>query len=260
VPRHAPPFRPSWSALLLALLVLVLPGPAQAEEQPLVYQLLANDRAIGSRRVTIKYLPTPTGEIRLLEAWTTFVLPIAKGTLRYEQRLGARLGGDRSFASSMATNEHVREVQVHQAVDARWSVSTADTEGAKSWDLDPDAVDLVTPELFDPERALSTLQGSTTMKLMSAETGGILAGSIEALGPATLQIGAAEVEVQRYRFSPPEGVMTLAFSQDGWLVAYDYQVLGILVGARLEKLPPPRTFGTALDAPITTGTVSEETL
>ncbi len=245
----------------LATLVLILLSPAaQAEEQALSYRLLAQDRAVGNRTVTVKYLPTGTGELRLIEAWTSFVLPVAKGTVKYEQRLGGRCGGDRGFVASMATNGAVREVQGRQEVDGSWSVSVADADGARSWTLEPSAVDLTSAELFDQERALRTLGSTSSLKLLSTETGSILEGPVQALGPTTMAVGPDEIEVQRYRFEPAEGTMTLAYTQDGWLVAYDYQVLGMFVGARLEKLPPQRTFGTVLDAPLTTSTVSEEAL
>lgn len=250
-----------WCLAALAALALVMACPeAQADEQPLSYQLLAQDRPVGSREVKVKYLTTSTGELRLLEAWTTFVLPIAKSALKYEQRLGARFGGDRGFVASMATNGLVREVQVRQEIDGSWSVSVASAEGAHSQQLPADAVDLVSSELFDQERALRTLQAAQTLKLLSAETGAIMEGTVVDLGPATMAVGPDQVEVQRFRFEPPDGTMTLAFSDEGWLVAYDYQVLGMLVGARLQRLPPARSFDTYIDAPLTTGTVREESL
>jgi hypothetical protein len=136
----------------------------------------------------------------------------------------------------------------------------ADADGARSWTLEPSAVDLTSAELFDQERALRTLSSVSKLKLLSTETGSILEGPVQALGPATMAVGPDEVEVLRFRFDPPEGTMTLAYTHDGWLVAYDYQVLGMFVGARLDRLPPQRTFGTVLDAPLTTSTISEESL
>ncbi len=258
-PLAAPPVR--WCLAALAALSLALASPtAQADEQPLSYQLLAQDRPIGSRDVTIKYIPTSTGELRLLEAWTSFVLPIAKGTLGYEQRLGARFGGDRGFVASMATSGKVSEVQARQDVDGTWGVTKAGVAGAHSERLPADAVDMVSSELFDRERALRTLQAVQTLRLLSAETGSLMEGPLTDLGPATMAVGPDEIEVQRFRFEPPEGAMTLAYSNEGWLVAYDYQILGLLVGARLQRLPAARSFDTVIDTPLTTGTVSEEVL
>jgi hypothetical protein len=245
----------------LAVLSLALLSPAaRADEQPLSYRLLARDRAVGSREVTLQYVTTDTGELRLLQAFTTFVLPIPKGTLSYEQRMGTRLGGDRSFVASMATNGEVREVQARQALDNTWAITAASAAGAHSRDLPGDAIDLTSAELLDPERALHTLGSLGTLRLLSAETGAILEGPVTALGPATLPVGPDEVEVQRFRFEPAEGPMTFAYSADGWLVAYDYQVMGLLVGARLDKLPPPRSFDTELQAPLIGGNISEEQL
>jgi hypothetical protein len=245
----------------IAALLLALAAPtARADEQVLRYQLLAQDRAVGSRDVTIKYVPTPTGELRLLEAWTSFVLPIPKGTFRYEQRLGARFGGDRGFVASMSLDGQVREVQARQGIDGAWAVSRASAQGAHSEALPTEAVDLVSSEIFDGQRALRALQAGAQLSLLSAETGTVLSGPVTDLGPGTMAVGPDEIEVLRYRFEPPEGTMTLAYSRDGWLIAYDYQVLGLLVGARLQKLPPPRSFDTVLDGSLTGDTIQEEAL
>ena len=257
---HRPTAANTVACCLIALFTALVSPAAQADELPLSYQLLAQDRPVGSRDVTIKYIPTDTGELRLIEAWTSFVLPIAKGALKYEQRLGARFDGDRSFVASMSTAGDVREVQARQAMDGTWSVSVASAAGAHNQQLPGDAVDLLSSELFDQQRALRTLQSVDALSLLSAETGTILSGPLTDLGPASMAVGPAEIEVQRFRFDPPDGTMTLAYSNDGWLVAYDYKVLGMLVGARLQKLPPARSFDTVLDAPLTTGTISEEAL
>ncbi len=258
-PLAAPPL--AWLLTALSVLILALAPPAAlADGQPLSYQLLCQDRAVGSRDVQIKYLPTATGELRLLEAFTSFLLPIPKGTFRYEQRLGARFGGDRSFVASMSTQGEVREVQARQELDGTWAISVASAAGAHSEQLPSEAIDLVSSELFDSERALRTLQSAATLRVLSAETGAILEGPVQDLGPSTMTVGPEEIEVQRFQFRPPEGTMTLAYSNEGWLVAYDYQVMGLMVGARLQKLPPARTFDTVLDTPITTGTIQEERL
>ncbi|MFH1466723.1 MAG: hypothetical protein ABIO70_20220 [Pseudomonadota bacterium] len=253
--------RPSPLRLLtLAAALLLVSAAARAEDQPLTYRLLSDDRPIGSRETALTYLPGPSGEIRMLKAWTTLVLPTPREAMQVKQRLGARFGGDRSFSVSLSTNGQVREIQGRQEPDGTWTISIADAQGAKTWSLESSAVDLSSPELLDPERALSTLRASDHLRLLSAETGAILEGPVEALPPRTVAVADRDLPVEVFRFSPPEGSMTLAYSQEGWLVAYDYQILGKLVGARLEKLPPPRSFDTALDAPLTGGQVLEDSL
>jgi hypothetical protein len=246
--------------LALALALLSTPLAARAEDQPLTYRLLSDDRPIGSREATLSYLPGPTGEIRMLKAWTALVLPMPKEAYQVKQRLGARFGGDRAFSVSLSAHGEVRELQGRQELDGSWTLSLADAKGAKTWNLTADAVDLSSPELLDPERALATLRASDRLRLLSAETGGILEGPVEALPPTTLPVADRNVPVELFRFSPPEGTMTLAYAQEGWLVAYDYQILGKQVGARLERLPPPRSFDTAIDAPLTGGQVREDSL
>ena len=261
-PSHGAPVPrpPHLHRFVLAGALLLAPLAARAEDQPLTYRLLSDDRPVGSREASLTYLPGPNGEIRMLKAWTTLVLPLAREAMQVKQRLGARLGGDRSFSVSLSTNGAVREIQGRQELDGSWTLSLADADGAKTWNLASDAVDLSSPELMDPERALATLRACDHLRLLSAETGGILEGPVEALPPTTLPVADRTVQVERFRFTPPEGTMTLAYAPDGWLVAYDYQLLGKLVGARLERLPPPRSFDTALDAPLTGGQVSEDSL
>jgi hypothetical protein len=251
---------PAIRRLALAAALWLVPLTARAEDQPLTYRLLSDDRPIGSREATLSYLPGPNGEIRMLKAWTTLVLPMPKEAYQVKQRLGARLDGDRSFTVSLSALDEVREIQGRQELDGTWTVSLANARGAKTWSLAADAIDLSSPELLDPERALATLRACDRLRLLSAETGGILEGPVEALAPSTLPVADQDVPVEVFRFSPPEGTMTLAYSQEGWLVAYDYQVLGKLVGARLERLPPARSFDTAIDAPLTGGQVSEDRL
>lgn len=252
--------RPPLPALAALASALLAAGAARAEDQPLTYRILSGDRPIGGRKAALTTFTGPVGEVRMLQAWTTLVLPTPREVLDIKQRLGARFGGDRSFSVSGSANGAVREVQGRQEPDGSWTLTLADAEGARTWNLAPEAVDLSSPELFDPERALATLRACDHLKLLSAETGAILEGPVQALGPATLQVGDRDVRVERYRFSPPEGGMTLAYDPEGWLVAYDYQVLGAQLGARLERMPPPRSFDTAIEAPLTGVGVSEQPL
>ncbi len=249
--------RPLPCALALAL---SLSSAAQAEDQSFTYQLTASGRAIGSRDTNIQYLAGTTGEVRLLKAWTSFVLPVAGGTLSYEQRLGARLDGDRSFTSSISLSGQVREVQARVDPEGNWTVTVVELGTAKVWNLESAAVDLTSVELFDRERALNTLQQSAELRVLSAETGAIMKGGVEDLGLQTAVVGPDTVQVQRFRWSPPEGQMLLSYTTEGLLTGYEFLVNDAPVGAQLQALPPPRNYGTAIEGPLTGGAVREEQL
>ena len=236
------------SAALCVLLTASPAAPAAiaapaAEVQTFSYTLLSDDQAVGKREAGIRYLPRGRAEVRLLESWTSFDLALPAARLSFEQRLGARFGGDRTFTSSTRVNGTVREVQARLGVDGVWSVTVTSGGEAETWTLAGDAVDLTSAELFDPERALSLLARSTTLRLLSAETGRVMTGPVATLDPSTLEVGGQRVPVQRFRWTPPEGPMVLAFAEDGYLLAYDWQAVGRLVGARMGSLPAPRTWG-----------------
>lgn len=241
-------------------LSLLLSSAAHAEDQSLTYQLTASGRAIGSRDASIQYLAGASGEVRLLKAWTAFVLPVAGGTISYEQRLGARLDGDRSFTSSISLSGQLREVQARVDLEGNWMVTVVELGSAKVWNLESAAVDLTSVELLDRERALSTLQQTASLRVLSAETGAIMEGAVENLGLQTQAVGADTVQVQRFRWSPPEGQMLLSYTTEGLLTGYEFLINGASVGAQLQALPAPRNFGTAIEGPLTGGSVREEQL
>ncbi len=254
------PLRAALGAAFVAASVLLAPPAAPAEVQPLSFTLLSDDRPVGTREAGIRYLARERGEVRLLESRTALDLAVPGVRLAFEQRLGARLGGDRGFTSSTRVNGVVREVQAHLEPDGTWAVTVTTGGEARTWVLAGDAVDLTSAELLDPDRALPLLARSDALRLLSAETGQVLAGPVVALEPSTLDVGGQAVPVQRFRWSPPEGPMVLAFGENGHLLAYDWQAAGRLVGARARSLPPPRTWGGGPEQPVVQTAVQEEGL
>ncbi|MBN1337328.1 MAG: hypothetical protein JXB39_15325 [Deltaproteobacteria bacterium] len=247
--------------IALAGTPVLAPGPALAAElQPLAYTILSDDQPVGRRDVGIRYLPQERGEVRILESWTSLELVAGGARLSFEQRLGARFGGDRGFASSTRANGVLREVQARLGVDGAWCVTVTSGGEANTWILAGDAVDLTSAELNDRERALPLLARIDTLRLLSAETGQVLDGPVTALEPDTIEIGGRPVPVQRFRWTPPEGAMVLAFDDEGTLLAYDWEALGRRVGARAGSLPPPRSWGGGPEASVVREAVEEEGL
>jgi hypothetical protein len=254
------PLLAALGAVIASALWFVAPAAQAAEVQVLSYALLSDDKPVGQRDAGIRYLPRPRGEVRLLESRTTFDLAIPGASLAFEQRLGARFGGDRGFTSSTRVNGTVREIQAHLGVDGAWTVTVTSGGEARTWILAGDAVDLTSAELLDAERALPLLAHSATLRLLSAETGQVMTGPVTALEPSTLDVDGQAVPVQRFRWAPPEGPMVLAFAEDGVLLAYDWQAAGRLVGARMGRLPAPRTWGGGPEQPVVQKAVQEEGL
>lgn len=237
---------------------LTLAAPASAETRTLTYQLLAENRSMGSREAKLNYLAGERGEIVTLQAWTELGINLGAVTYQYKQRLGGRFGGNRSFSSSMSENGKVREVQGQLDAAGNWDITIVENGGARHWVLPPDAVDITSAELLDTDRVLRTLEQVGTLRVLATESGAVLSGPVETLGLGDVTLGKQKVQVRKFRWSPPEGAMTLSFNQEGILVAYEMTVAGRPVSARLTAAPAPRTFEETFSLPLTGNPVGEE--
>jgi len=244
----------------ISLLALFVSGPVHAESQVLTWQLFYGEKSVGSREAKVLYLPSDTGEVRLLQAFTQLAVPMGAGQYKYVQRLGGRFGGARSFASSIEDNALVREVQGYLSEQGEWIVTVVEKGHAKTWSLPGDAIDMTSAEMLDPERAPRTLQSLTTLRVLATETGNVLTGPVEDLGIQERTIANQTVNVHRFKWSPAGGEMMMGYDDAGFLVEYEITVAGKRVRARLQVLPAARTFGGALDGPLTGVQVQEETL
>lgn len=256
---RAPPRRPRLLPALAALLLLA-PAAALAETQTFLYRLKAAEKPVGTRDARIVYVPSETGEVRLLQSFTKFSVPLAGTQYTYVQRLGGRFGGARSFAASIEDNGQVREVQGYLSEAGQWVVTVVEKGQSKTWYLPAEDVDLTSAELMDPDRASRVLQSATTLRVLATETGGILTGPVEDLGLQEQVVGQQAMNVHRFRWSPPGGDMVLSYDDDGYLVSYEVDVVGRRMGARLDAAPPGRTYGGALDSTLTQETVREQEL
>lgn len=244
--------------LFLALWGLAM--PAYAEDRPLQYRVSRGGDPVGTRKVSLQYLPGEEGEIRLVSAWTEILAPLPGGRYTFEQRLGGRFGGSRSFSSSLRENGRTREVQGHLSPQGEWVVTVVERGGARSWDLPQNAIDLTSLELLDPQRALRTFQDATNLRLLVTETGAVLEGPVTDLGTGELRVGDDTVQVHRFRWEPPAGAMVFAWNDEGILISSALYVGGFSFEARLQELPPPRTFDNAMEAPLVDQEVVEEEL
>lgn len=229
-------------------------------EQRLVYDLRVDGSSVGKRELTIRYLSTSAGEVRILETWTELELTVAGTKHSFKSRGSAKAGGTPGFSASIQEDGQLREVQGRQLPDRRWMVVIAEDGQVKTWYYRPSEVALTSLDLLDPRRHLLLLDQATA-GVLAAETGTVLAGAVQDLGEGSVKVGGTEVPVRRASWAPETGPMLLAWSEDGLLVSYETAILGRRVTATLTEMPAPATFGTVETPALQTGsTLSEEPL
>ncbi|MBN2800726.1 MAG: hypothetical protein JXX28_16415 [Deltaproteobacteria bacterium] len=218
-------------------LLIALAAHAAPAEQTLTWSLQVEGQPLGTRTLTVKYLPSRNGLRRVLESWTELDGRIGPLPIHYRERLTANIERDpASFLSVQETNGDTREVQARRAA-LGWMVSISEDDRARSYDIPSSQVDLSTVDLFDPESVVP-LSRFAHARVLSAETGSIFEGDVTPLEPVSVTVRGTELAVQPYRFTHEEGVGVFYYTGDGYLVRYEMRVLGYdLVGVLTE--PPP---------------------
>jgi hypothetical protein len=173
---------------------------------------------------------------RILTSWTEIDVKIGPVPFGFRQRLSAVAGeGPAAFQASIDANGAPRVVQGRKA-GGEWRLSIAENGTARQWTLGSLEVDLSTVDLVDPGSALP-LWRLEDARVLSAETGGILAGKVYWEARGEVRVGGMGVPVDRYRFESSEGVATFAYAGDGSLVRYDMRLFGRTVTGTLRDLP-----------------------
>jgi hypothetical protein len=244
--------------LPVVLFLLSLALPARAETQHLVYALQVGEQSVGHREVSIRYLSGDHGEVRLLESYTEFQVALPGQDLEFKQRLSGMGGQGRGdFACAMSQNGEAREVQVSKQPGG-WIVTLAELGRARSWELDASAFDATSLSLVDPG-ALS-LEGKSHLRILAAETGGVLEGSLSESGRRSVAVGDSVVEGVVYDWETADGSVQLVYEPGGVLLEYSMPVGVGVLRARLESMPPPRSYGDTLHTPVVEQVVGEESL
>ena len=228
------------------LLALTLGGTAHADEQTLSYRLLVNGKQVGTRELTIRYLPAEEvggPETRLLKSVMELDGAAVGVPVNLKIRASAHFGGGtEGFVATVARNGKTWQVQADQAADGSWEVRKREGADLSNWSLRRSEVDLSSLGFMDPERH-EVLVGASSAKVLMAETGQVWTGAWTDGGQTELQIGGESVEGAVKRWTPEEGAMAFTRGPDGLLLRYASVVLGREVVAELEALPPPRSFG-----------------
>ena len=250
--------------LTAAALAVLTASPALAEEpRTVAFDLVMNGEVVGSREVSLRYLPPEEGlrehEVRITQTWTEINTTVAGWDLAIRNRATAHASDHRSsFTSSLSVNGELSEVQGRSIEDDRWSVSEVRSGKVFTRELRRTEVDLSTMDLLDPIRSQRIVDRSE-VKLLSAETGTVLVGVLEDLGEAELTLGERTVSVHRWGIDTNEGRMELAWDAEGLLVESSMVIRGQTVQTRLRSLPPPREYG-AFEVSMKTPTIDEEEL
>lgn len=238
-PPSIPPSLSYGNAMLLLLACL-----AGASDQPeqLTWQLTLNERAVGERTVSISKDSFGGVELRTVRSDTQVDASVLGIDLSMRQRMTANADiGPASFISVVEQGGVTAEVQGRKGF-AGWVVSVASGGKSQSETLPGSAIDLSTADLIDPGTRVP-LSRFSDAKLLIAETGVVVNGTVEPLGPSEVQVGSVTVPVEGYRWVPEEGPgkkhgYTGFYSSEGWLVRFETVLYGQRVSGLLTEAPP----------------------
>ncbi len=225
-------------------------GSAWGETQQMVYDLVLGEASVGRRRVTVRYLPSDGGEVRVLESYTELSVPLGRKSFLFVQRLsGMGAAGPSGFVATSREMGKPHEVQLTERLDG-WQVSLAEDGKIARWDVEKGSFDATSLTLVDPESATEVLSSHARLRVLSAETGKVVEGTLKSLGPAKVVVAGTPVTVARWSWQLPGGAVELAYGPTGHLVSYNLRVGGRNVEATLREVPAPRTFGDNLATPL----------
>ncbi len=213
------------------------------------WNLSVAGKVVGHRDVTVKYVKSDVGMRRIVESWTEIDGAAGPVRIRYRQRMTASGEGrdPMSFQSVIDENGRGREVSVRWTPNA-WVVTTVADGRSRTGQLEPARVDLSSADLFDPDSRVG-LDGRTSARMIQAETGDVLSGTVSDLGHQIVEVGGEPVPVHGWSWDTPQGRQKLWYSSDGFLVRYEAQILGIAVEGLLRRPPP----GGVDDFPVALG-------
>jgi len=242
------------ASLVLALAIGAGPAHAADLQHTLVWDLSVGSTPVGTRKLTIKYVPDDEGTRRILESLTDVDGQVGPIRARFRQRMTAHIGPHEpaSFHSVVEENGRLMEIQGRWTPSA-WMVTTTADRRSRSVDMPLNRVDLSTADLMDPYTQFG-LDKLTEARVLSAESGDVVVGPVEKLGVEEITIDGIPVQVSGYQWASPQGTQSFWYSSDGFLVKYQTQLLGVTLDALLQDPPP----GGVDDFPVAVGGTSVE--
>ncbi|MCB9780499.1 MAG: hypothetical protein H6742_18175 [Alphaproteobacteria bacterium] len=228
-------------AALLASPLAAAQDPSAPEAWDLTYDLRVGEQPVGTRTVTITFLPN---DRRIIESYTELAvgLPGAAQWTMVHRASATTSAAGASFTSSVDENGTVREVQGRQRRDGSWMVSVVEGGTVRQDTVAAGRIDLSSLELLDPVRRRE-LTGRGTAGVLAAETGTLLSGPVQHRDEGVRTIGGQAVPVDVWTWTPESGAVTLSWSLDGVLVGYESAWMGKKLQAVLRDPPPRASLG-----------------
>lgn len=225
-------------------LALALFAPSARAEAPppqrLTYELALDGQPIGTRTLTIRYLPREDGERRVLEAYTEVTVAGQKLVCRSSGQSSPR---GATFTSSIDQSGSISQVQGIELPGGGWRVIVADGAGVRESALTASGARLTSLDLLDPGRT-PLLGGGGDLALLLVETGEVLTGTLDEGATGTTKVAGQKVPVTRYTAQGAGGTAKFDVDQNGILVKSEIRWLGGTVSAVAREVPPPRSYGT----------------
>ena len=152
------------------------------------------------------------------------------------------LGGEEpmGFTSSLSENGRLSQIQL-VASSGGWSVNHARDGVGWSVPLPESAVDATSMTLVDPG-ASGFLDGRRGLRVLSAESGTVISGSLEDLGQQTVVIGGEVLSAQSWVWHAGAGDVLLYYGPHGHLLKYSLAVFGQTLDATLSEVPSERSY------------------
>ena len=220
--------------MLLSLLAAVV----RAEDQHVQYDLSFDGQKVGTRELTVRYLPRPDGERRVLTVTT-----VLRGG---PKPLEARSSGSSSprganFTTSVESGGAVSQVQAIELPGGGFRVTRADRSGVYESTLKAYEARLSTLDLLDPGRT-GLLANPGPVGILVAETGDILSGTLGEPSAAVDRIAGRDVPVTRYTLSSDGVVARFDVDAEGLLMRSEMRWLGATLVAQAHGVPAPRDW------------------
>jgi len=246
----------------------LLLGLAQASTNPsqvLIYDLSIKGLTVGTRKVTITYIPAsednPLGS-RRLESFTEVEAKIHGKKLSYLQRTSAQLSNQttKKFVSSISVNGQVTELQGKQKKDGTWAVNQIISGKVTKKEYSRNGLHAFSLELFDPGQ-ISRWEEGDRFRFLSLESGelDVLEGTWSSKGQFQLTNAYESISGQKLSIKTDKGGLEALWSHTGLLIDWSLTISGIRVDADIRDIPKPPQFGEI--APMKTfGGVEEEEL
>ena len=221
----------------MLLLLASLAQAGTADPVSLTWDLSINNKAVGTRTLTMRTDESQLGELRTLQAYTEVDASVFGISFAYKQRLTANADiGPASFISVIDQGGTISQVQGRKAA-LGWIMTVATAGRSRTYDIATGDVDLSTADLLDPQSRVP-LSRFERARVLSAETGEVLEGPVEPLGPSEIRIDGQDVPVEGYTWTTDQGAGTFWYTSEGWLVRFESRILGQRLSGTLSDPPP----------------------